>query len=156
MACLFARMTDLVNNTGVVVEIREVEGDDDGEGELFATLQIGDHTVIRGMKFLDRMADLGPRTIHVTAILAAGTTTLIFAAQYFAAYGRVVFRLDNQQLVVQPEEMSGIRRMSLVTHFCWCSSTDEVSHECVDVKVEAGHRTEFPGNGFHGKVFLFV
>ncbi|VVA14998.1 PREDICTED: LOC110766272 [Prunus dulcis] len=111
MACLFARMTDLVNDTGVVVQIREVEGDDDGKGELFATLQIGDRTVIRGMRFLDRMADLGPRSIHVTAILAAGTTTLIFAAQYFAAYGRVVFRLHNQQLVDEPEEMSGIRRM---------------------------------------------
>ncbi|KAI5354799.1 PREDICTED: LOC110766272 [Prunus dulcis] len=123
MACLFARMTDLVNDTGVVVQIREVEGDDDGKGELFATLQIGDRTVIRGMRFLDRMADLGPRSIHVTAILAAGTTTLIFAAQYFAAYGRVVFRLHNQQLVDEPEEMSGIRRMRPVRFLaCVCAN----------------------------------
>ncbi|PQQ05760.1 hypothetical protein Pyn_39654 [Prunus yedoensis var. nudiflora] len=105
-------MTDIVNNTGVVVEIREVEqGDDHGEGELFATLQSGDRKVIRGMTFLDRMKYFGARSIHVTAILAAGTTTKIFAAQYFATYGRVVFRLHNQKLVDEPEKMSGIRRM---------------------------------------------
>ncbi|PQM33412.1 hypothetical protein Pyn_40034 [Prunus yedoensis var. nudiflora] len=112
MACAFARMTDIENDTGKVVEIREVEqGDDDGEGELVATLPIGGRTAIRGWEFLDRMKYLGPRTIHVTAILAAGTTTKIFAARYFATYGRVVFRLHNQKLVDEPEKMSGIRRM---------------------------------------------
>ncbi|XP_021825254.1 uncharacterized protein LOC110766272 [Prunus avium] len=112
MAALCARMTDIVNNTGVVVEIREVEqGDDDGKGKLVAKLQKGDRTVIRGMKFLDRMAYLGPRSIHVTAILATGTTKFILKAQDFATYGRLVFRLDKQVLAVDLEEMSGIRRM---------------------------------------------
>ncbi|PQM36919.1 hypothetical protein Pyn_13185 [Prunus yedoensis var. nudiflora] len=101
---LFARMTEIKNDTGEYVEIREVERGDKSGGRLVVRIPDKDLTLIRAKKFLDHSSYDGvPRSVHVIATANGTRTTMVLTAQYFNTNGRVTFEVENGKLVAKPE-----------------------------------------------------
>ncbi|XP_028950690.1 uncharacterized protein [Malus domestica] len=125
MGGVLCRAAEVGNETGAVLVITEVSMFEKHEkdGKLICRLRSGESIYIKGRQFINRTSGSRiQRSIHVTALISGDETApnilppkCILAANDFAKYGKVTFRIVDKKLKCYPVVIPDLRRLRLVS-----------------------------------------
>ncbi|CAN6540191.1 unnamed protein product [Malus baccata var. baccata] len=125
MGGVLCRAAEVGNETGAVLVITEVSmlEKHEKDGKLICRLRSGESIYIKGRHFVNKSSGSGiHRSIHVTALISGDETApnilppkCVLAANDFAKYGKVTFRIVDKKLMCYPVVIPDPRRLRLVS-----------------------------------------